>query len=109
MMADPIPTRVRIPAVDLSRWAAVRAHIKNHLEARPGIHRIAKPSDSRIMSEMLYIVASHYRLPDPHIHYLDTPSIGDDEKVAGLMAGYIDLGVRIEALANRTFDVEDKK
>ena len=70
--SGPIPTRVRISTNDLPRWSAIRDHIKQDLQSRPGVHQIEDPTDSRIVGEMLLIVATKLRLSDPDIHLRDT-------------------------------------
>ena len=70
--SGPIPTRVRISTNDLPRWSAIRDHIKQDLQSRPGVHQIEDPTDSRIVGEMLLIVAQQCRIPDPDIHRHDT-------------------------------------
>ena len=100
-MSDNVPTRIRIATRDLPRWAAVRKHIRQEMQSRPSIHRIAEPRDTEVVAEMLLLVAMHYRLPDPNIHYQDGPAAGDEANLAELMTRYLELGHRVEAHMNR--------
>ncbi len=96
-----VPTRIRVSPGDLSRWGAIRDHIRHDLQSRPGVHRIENPADSRIVGEMLLLLLMHFRLPDPLISYEDGPAEGDEANLAELMTRYRELGHRVEAHMNR--------
>ena len=99
--SGPIPTRVRISTHDLPRWSAIRDHIRQELQSRPSIHQIKDPTDSRIVGEMLLIVAQQCRIPDPDIHYHDTEADITPDVFLASMQHTLELG-------NRALDMVDR-
>ena len=87
--SGPVPARVRISTRDMPRWSAVRDYLRQELQSRPSIHQVKSASDSRIMGEMLLIVAQQRRIPDPNIHLHDTEAEYHAGRVLGVNAAHL--------------------
>ena len=98
--SGPVPARVRISTRDMPRWSAVRDYLRQELQSRPTIHQVKNPSDSRIMGEMLLIVAQQRRIPDPNIHLRDTEAALTPDVFLASMQHTLELG-------NRALDMVD--
>ena len=101
-MADhDIPTRIRVSAGDLPRWAAIRDHIRKDLESRPSVHRVPDPTDARIVGEMLFEMMMRFRLKDPNIQYHDTEADITPDVFLASMEKTLELGTRALDMVDR--------